>query len=214
MSGRPRGLPHMPRPARDLRGSDPRPKGARQRRPRWRRLLRTVARWTFAAPANGSEPAPGGWTRGIASALAAHYDPSTPSTGCFSFRTTTSLSAGTGFRTHPHQDMEIVTWVLEGELEHKDSGGEVGDHLPGVGPADERGHGDLGHSEMNPRHDTDVHFVQMWVPPDTERIRPGLRATRHQRGARQGRSRADRLGRGHAAAISIRQRGAVLWAGR
>jgi hypothetical protein len=70
------------------------------------------------------------------------------------------------------------------------------------------------HSEMNPRHDRDAHFVQMWVPPDTERIRPGYEQLDINAQLDAGGLVPIASGRGHAAAISVRQRGAVLWGGR
>src|SRR5213079_1820356 len=82
------------------------------------------------------------------------------------------VRAGTGFSTHPHRDMEIVTWVLSGSLEHKDSEGNHGIIYPGLAQRMSAGTG-IFHSEMNPSGDTDVHFVQMWVMPDTNRIKPG-----------------------------------------
>jgi len=109
--------------------------------------------------------------------------------------------------------MEIVTWVLDGELEHKDSEGHKGIIYPGLAQRMSAGTG-IWHSEMNPRHDRDVHFVQMWVPPDTERIRPS-----YEQLDINAQLDSDGLvpiasGRGHAAAISLRQQGAVLWGGR
>ena len=81
------------------------------------------------------------------------------------------VKPNTGFRTHPHHDMEIVTWVLDGELEHKDSEGNAGILYPGLAQRMSAGTG-IWHSEMNPQTDKNVHFIQMWVPPDTERINP------------------------------------------
>src|SRR5262249_29857329 len=123
------------------------------------------------------------------------------------------VRAGTGFRTHPHQDMEIVTWVLDGELEHKDSEGHTGIIYPGLAQRMSAGTG-IWHSEMNPRSDADVHFVQMWVPPDTERIRPGYEQLDINGELAKGGLVPVASGRGHEAAISFQQRGAVLWAGR
>ena len=82
------------------------------------------------------------------------------------------VHAGTGFSTHPHEDMEIVTWVLDGQLEHRDSEGNAGVIYPGLAQRMSAGTG-IWHSEMNPSGAEDVHFVQMWVLPDTERIKPG-----------------------------------------
>jgi redox-sensitive bicupin YhaK (pirin superfamily) len=109
--------------------------------------------------------------------------------------------------------MEIVTWMLDGELEHKDSEGHRGIIYPGLAQRMSAGTG-IWHSEMNPRHDKDVHFVQMWVPPDTERIRPGYEQLDINAQLAGGGLVPIASGRGHAAAISIRQRDAVLWGGR
>jgi redox-sensitive bicupin YhaK (pirin superfamily) len=89
------------------------------------------------------------------------------------------VDAGTGFDTHPHQDMEIVTWVLEGSLVHQDSTGHNGVIYPGLAQRMSAGAGIL-HSEKNDSwriagdaHRDPVHFVQMWVVPDENNIAPG-----------------------------------------
>jgi hypothetical protein len=90
------------------------------------------------------------------------------------------VDAGTGFETHPHRDMEIVTWVLRGELVHQDSQGHNGLIYPGLAQRMSAGTGIL-HSEKNDSwrltgagaHDQPVHFVQMWVVPDEDGIDPG-----------------------------------------
>jgi redox-sensitive bicupin YhaK (pirin superfamily) len=70
------------------------------------------------------------------------------------------------------------------------------------------------HSEMNNSGTHDVHFVQMWVPPDTESIDPGYEQLDINAELDKGGLVPIASGRGHDAAISIRQRGAVLWGGR
>ncbi len=91
------------------------------------------------------------------------------------------VSPGTGFDTHPHQDMEIVTWVLRGSLVHQDSMGHAGVIYPGLAQRMSAGTGIL-HSEKNDAarfdpsrdaHTEPVHFVQMWVVPDEQGIDPG-----------------------------------------
>ena len=67
--------------------------------------------------------------------------------------------------------MEIVTWVLDGELEHRDSIGTVGVIYPGLAQRMSAGSG-ITHSEMNASQTADVHLVQMWVLPDTSGIDP------------------------------------------
>lgn len=91
-----------------------------------------------------------------------------------------TVAPGTGFDTHPHQDMEIVTWVLEGALVHQDSTGHNGIIYPGLAQRMTAGAGIL-HSEKNdswtltgdPEHSNPVHFIQMWVLPDTANVAPG-----------------------------------------
>src|ERR1700749_4816374 len=108
------------------------------------------------------------------------YDPANTHHGLLLVNNDDTVKPGTGFETHPHRDMEIVTWVLEGSLVHQDSMGHSGVIHPGLAQRMSAGTGIL-HSEKSdawrldarPRHDEDVHFVQMWVVPDTERITPG-----------------------------------------
>jgi redox-sensitive bicupin YhaK (pirin superfamily) len=142
-----------------------------------------------------------------------HYDRSNTHHGLLLVSNDDRVRAGTGFSTHPHQDMEIVTWVLSGRLEHKDSEGNHGEIYPGLAQRMSAGTG-IWHSEMNPSLDEDVHFVQMWVLPDTERIDPGYQQLDINRELARGGLVPIASGQGHDAAISIRQRGAVLWGGR
>ena len=120
------------------------------------------------------------------------------------------VKAGSGFDTHPHRDMEIVTWVLDGELEHKDSQGTLGLIYPGLAQRMSAGTG-IWHSEINNHGKKDVHFIQMWVPPDTESIDPGYEQLDINPQINRGGLVPIASGRGHSSAISIRQKGAVLW---
>src|SRR5947209_14025887 len=142
-----------------------------------------------------------------------HRDPANTHHGLLLVNNDDVVRAGSGFQTHPHQDMEIVTWVLDGELEHKDSTGHKGIIYPGLAQRMSAGRG-IWHSEMNPRGDADVHFVQMWVLPDTERVDPGYEQLDINGELGRGGLVPIASGRGHDAAISIRQRDAVLWGGR
>lgn len=145
--------------------------------------------------------------------FANHYDPSNTHHGLLLVSNDDVIKASAGFRTHPHQDMEIVTWVLSGEVEHKDSEGNKGVIYPGLAQRMSAGTG-IWHSEMNPRNDQDLHLVQMWVLPDTERINPGYEQLDINAQLDRGGLVPIASGRGHNAAISIRQKGAVLWGGR
>jgi redox-sensitive bicupin YhaK (pirin superfamily) len=142
-----------------------------------------------------------------------HHDPTNTGHGLLLVSNDDRVAAGTGFSTHPHQDMEIVTWVLSGRLEHKDSEGNHGELYPGLAQRMSAGTG-IWHSEMNPSPTEDVHFVQMWVPPDTERVDPGYQQRDINAELDRGGLHPVASGKGHDAAIAIRQRDAVLWAGR
>jgi redox-sensitive bicupin YhaK (pirin superfamily) len=142
-----------------------------------------------------------------------HYDPTNQGHGLLLVSNDDWVQRGTGFSTHPHQDMEIVTWVLEGQLEHKDSEGHRGLLYPGLAQRMSAGTG-IWHSEMNPSRDDDVRFIQMWVLPDTERIDPGYEQLDINSELEKGGLVPVASGRGHEAAIHIAQRDAVLWAGR
>ena len=109
-----------------------------------------------------------------------HYDPRNTHHGLLLVNNDDVVDPGTGFETHPHRDMEIVTWVLRGSLVHQDSTGHSGVIYPGLAQRMSAGTGIL-HSEKNdswrlrggPDHQDPVHFVQMWVVPDEGGITPG-----------------------------------------
>ena len=133
-----------------------------------------------------------------------HYDRANTHHGLLLVNNDDIVDPGTGFETHPHQDMEIVTWVLQGSLVHQDSTGHNGVIYPGLAQRMSAGRGIL-HSEKNDSwrlggetHRDPVHFVQMWVVPDESRHHPGLRAARDRRRAPDRRPRPGRLRHGQA----------------
>jgi redox-sensitive bicupin YhaK (pirin superfamily) len=153
-----------------------------------------------------------------------HYSPDNTHFGLLLVSNDDVVKAGTGFDTHPHRDMEIVTWVLEGSLVHQDSTGHNGVIYPGLAQRMSAGTGIL-HSERNDswrltgsnKHDEPVHFVQMWVPPDTERITPGYEQLDIGDQLDTGELTLVASGmpqHGTDRAISIRQEHAALWAAR
>jgi redox-sensitive bicupin YhaK (pirin superfamily) len=101
-----------------------------------------------------------------------HYDLANTHHGLLLVNNDDVIRAARGFSTHSHRDMEIVTWVLDGELEHRDSTGTVGVIYPGLAQRMSAGSG-IQHSETNASATADVHLVQMWVLPDTKGIDPG-----------------------------------------
>jgi redox-sensitive bicupin YhaK (pirin superfamily) len=81
------------------------------------------------------------------------------------------VAPSTGFPTHPHRDMEIITYVLEGKLEHKDSLGTGSVILPGDGQRMTAGSG-IRHSEFNPSTTDAVHLLQIWIQPEKAALPP------------------------------------------
>ena len=82
------------------------------------------------------------------------------------------VAAGTGFGTHPHRDMEIITYVLEGAVAHKDSMGNGSVIRPGEVQLMSAGSG-VFHSEFNPSSDEALHLLQIWIIPSARGGAPG-----------------------------------------
>ncbi|GAS86027.1 pirin family protein [Mycolicibacterium brisbanense] len=101
-----------------------------------------------------------------------YYDPANTHHGLLLVNNDDIVKPASGFDTHPHRDMEIVTWVLDGELAHRDSMGNSGVIYPGLAQRMSAGSG-VSHSEKNGSSATPVHFVQMWVLPDEANVTPG-----------------------------------------
>ena len=142
-----------------------------------------------------------------------HYDPDNTHHGLLLVSNDDRVEPATGFGTHAHSDMEIVTWVLSGQLEHRDSEGNHGELYPGLAQRMSAGTG-IRHSEMNPSATEAVHFVQMCVPPDTNGIAPGYEQRDVNDELAKGGLRPIASGQGHEGAIAIHQANAVLWGGR
>lgn len=98
------------------------------------------------------------------------------------------VAPGQGFGTHPHDNMEIVTYVLEGALEHKDSMGNGEVLRPGESQRMSAGTG-ITHSEFNPSENEPVHLYQIWLFPDRKGIEPSYEQKRFPEEERHNRLR-------------------------
>ena len=100
-----------------------------------------------------------------------YQDPSNMNWGALRVFNDDVIRPGQGFGSHPHRDMEIVTYVLEGELEHRDNQGNTGVIRPGEVQVMSAGTG-IVHSEYNHSKDHPVHLLQLWIMPRTRGLKP------------------------------------------
>jgi redox-sensitive bicupin YhaK (pirin superfamily) len=114
------------------------------------------------------------------------------------------VAPGRGFGMHPHRDMEIVTWVLEGGLEHKDSLGHGAVLRPGEAQRITAGTG-IQHSEFNPSKSDAVHLYQIWLLPDRPGHPPGYDQKPFPTEGRQGRWQVIVSGDGRDGSLTMHQ---------
>ncbi|MBX2807010.1 MAG: pirin family protein [Cellvibrionaceae bacterium] len=114
------------------------------------------------------------------------------------------VAPGAGFGTHPHQNMEIISYVLEGALEHKDSMGNGSVIRPGDVQRLSAGTG-MTHSEYNHSSKEDVHFLQIWFIPDTQNIQPSYAQQAFTEAEKRGKFRLVASKNGREGSVSLRQ---------
>jgi redox-sensitive bicupin YhaK (pirin superfamily) len=140
--------------------------------------------------------------------FADYYDPAHTGFGNLRVINEDRVSAGGGFGTHGHRDMEIVSYVLDGELAHKDSmgngsaGGASGVIRPGDVQRMSAGTGVL-HSEFNHAQDRTTHFLQIWILPRERGIAPGYEQKHFDAAQRRGRLTPIVSGHGTDGALSM-----------
>jgi redox-sensitive bicupin YhaK (pirin superfamily) len=143
--------------------------------------------------------------------FADYYDPNAMGFRALRVINEDRVIAGEGFPTHAHRDMEIISYVLEGSLAHKDSIGTNGVIKPGDVQRMSAGTG-VRHSEFNGSNEEGVHFLQIWIVPDRAGHEPGYEQKTFSDAEKRGKLRLVASPNGQSDSVSIHQ-DARLYAG-
>jgi hypothetical protein len=133
-----------------------------------------------------------------------YYDPNNMAFGPLRVFNHDTIKGGAGFPTHPHREMEIVTYVLEGSLAHKDSTGGVGFIRPGEVQRMTAGTG-IAHSEFNASETDVTKLLQMWVLPERAGLTPAYEQKQFTTAERTGKLLPIASGQDHPGAVKVHQ---------
>ncbi len=136
--------------------------------------------------------------------FADYYDPQHMNFGPLRVINEDIIAPNGGFPTHPHRDMEIITYLLEGELEHKDSMGNGSVIHPGEVQRMSAGTGVM-HSEFNPSDEAPCHLLQIWIVPDRSGHEPGYEQKAFSPESKRGKLRLVASGDGRDGSVRIHQ---------
>jgi len=136
--------------------------------------------------------------------FADYYDPSEMGFGALRVINEDKVEPGRGFGMHGHRDMEIITYILEGALEHKDSMGNGSVIRPGDVQRMSAGTG-VRHSEFNPSRDKRVHLLQIWIEPKFTGVRPSYEEKQFGPGEKKGQLRLIASPDGREGSVTIHQ---------
>ena len=146
-----------------------------------------------------------GWLRSLHSfSFADYYDPEHMGYGVLRVINEDRVQPGQGFGTHGHRDMEIISYVLEGSLAHKDSMGNGSVIRPGDVQRMSAGTG-VRHSEYNASERDPVHFLQIWIEPAVRGVAPGYEEKHFDDASKRGRLRLIASPDGRDGSVTIHQ---------